>query len=84
MQIRRERVHILQEVQAEVRDALMAGLVGCQKSVLFETDRDGLSCGHTPEFIEVTVQSDRPLCGKTLDVRLTKVTAQGFFGELID
>ena len=84
MQIRRERVHILQSVQAEVRDALMAEMIGCDKSVLFETDRDGESTGHTPEFIEVTVSSDRPLCGKTLRVHLTEATADGCRGELID
>ena len=86
MQVRRERVHILQAVQAEIRDGLMAEILQSspEKTVLFETDRAGLSTGHTPEFIEVTVKTDLPLGGQVRRVRLTGVTQDGAEGVLLD
>ena len=44
---------------------------------MFETFRDGVATGHTPEFIEVRVRSDRPLHAETYPVRLTEVTPDG-------
>ena len=86
MNVRRERVHILQDVQAEIRNALMAEILQTapEKTVLFETDRAGFSTGHTPEFIEVTVKTDLPLGGQVRRVRLTKVSAEGANGVLLD
>ena len=86
MNVRRERVHILQDVQAEIRNALMAEILQTapEKTVLFETDRAGFSTGHTPEFIEVTVKTDLPLGGQVRRVRLTKVSTEGANGVLLD
>ncbi len=84
--VRRERVHILQDVQAKIRDGLMAEILQTspEKTVLFETDRAGLSTGHTPEFIEVTVKTDLPLSGQIRRVRLTEAGAEGAVGVLLD
>ena len=84
MQERRERLHRLQEVQEQIRTQLLAEIIASApvKQVLFETDCNGYSVGHTPEFIEVTVPTDRPLCGTTHTVRLTEVTDAGCAGVL--
>ena len=86
MQVRRERLHRLQAVQSEVRAELLGQILQespC-KQVLFETDYEGYTVGHTPEFIEVTVPTPLPLCGTTRNVRLTRVTDTGCDGILTD
>lgn len=86
MQERRARVHRLQEVQNEIRTQLLEQAIvdAPIKQVLFETDGDGYSVGHTPEFIEVTVRTDEPLCAKTRTVRLTGLNERGCTAELTD
>lgn len=85
MQVRRERLHKLQAVQNGIRTQLLERVLTNSpcKQVLFETDYDGYSVGHTPEFIEVKVCTDKPLGGTTHEVRLTRVTNTGCEGELI-
>ena len=86
MQVRRERLHILQTVQNGIRAQLIQQMLldfPC-KQVLFETDYDGYSIGHTPEFIEVKVPTLEPLCGTTRAVRLTRATDAGCEGILTD
>lgn len=86
MQVRRERLHKLQEVQAQIREEILAQILldtPC-KQVLFETDFDGYAVGHTPEFIEVKVPANLPLCGTTHKVRLCGSWEAGCLGELID
>ena len=85
MQERRRRLHILQEEQANIRAQLLGEIIAGApvKQVLFETDANGYSVGHTPEFIEVTVRSDKPLCGLTRSVRLTGINQTGCTAELI-
>ncbi len=86
MQQRRARVHRLQEVQGEIRTQLLEQMVAASpvKQVLFETDYDGYSIGHTPEFIEVTVKTDKALCATTRTVRLTGLTDTGCTADLVD
>ena len=85
MHERRERVHMLQSVQAEIRTELLAQIIAQNpvKEVLFETDANGCSVGHTPEFIEVTVPSEAPLCGQTRKVRLTEIGNAGCHALLL-
>ena len=86
MQVRRERLHFLQTVQNGIRAQLIQQMLldsPC-KQVLFETDYDGYSIGHTPEFIEVKVPTLEPLCGTTRAVRLTRATDAGCEGILTD
>ncbi len=86
MQVRRERLHKLQQVQEHIRTQLLEEIIATApvKQVLFETDSDGYATGHTPEFIEVTVPTTHPLCGTTHTVRLTALTESGCAGEQID
>ena len=85
MQVRRERLHKLQAVQQEIRTQLLQEILEASpcKQVLFETDYDGYAVGHTPEFIEVRVPTDKPLCGSVRAVRLTRVTDTDCEGVLI-
>ncbi len=86
MQERRARVHRLQEVQKKIRTELLMQVIADSpcKQVLFETDSEGYSTGHTPEFIEVTVKTDKSLCGTTHAVRLTGLDKVGCTAELLD
>lgn len=86
MQERRARLHRLQEVQEQIRTELLGQLIADTpiKQVLFETDSDGFSTGHTPEFIEVTVKTDKPLCGTTHKVRLNGLDKIGCTADLLD
>ncbi|MBQ2256275.1 MAG: tRNA (N(6)-L-threonylcarbamoyladenosine(37)-C(2))-methylthiotransferase MtaB [Clostridia bacterium] len=85
MQVRRERLHVLQKVQNEIRAQLLTEILESSpcKQVLFETDHDGYAIGHTPEFIEVKVSTDTPLCGTTRTVQLTQITQTGCEGILL-
>lgn len=86
MQIRRQRLHILQEQQAKIRSQLLCDVIAHSpvKQVLFETDGDGYAVGHTPEFIEVRVPTQAPLCGQTRSVQLTGTDSMGCTGILLD
>ena len=53
------------------------------KTVLFETYKDGRACGHTADFIEVSVPSPRPLHAIFADVRLISTDGNIVFGELV-
>ena len=86
MQVRRERLHVLHNVQKDIHAQILAEILEQSpcKQVLFETDYDGYAIGHTPEFIEVKVLTDTPLGGTTRAVRLTHATDTVCLGELID
>ena len=77
--VKKERVRILRALSNDIRRELLQQIIDQDpvKQVLFETFREGVATGHTPEFIEVRVPSDRPLHAQTLSVRLTGVTPDG-------
>lgn len=50
--------------------------------VLFETYENGVAFGHTPDFIEVAVKSDRSLHSEFHNVRLTHTDGNICFGVL--
>ena len=68
--VKHERVKILAAEEANIRRAILDGMEGRETEVLFETDSDGFSCGHTPDFAEVRCPTDSPLHGRILPVRL--------------
>ncbi len=84
-QTKHERLCRLEAVASEIRKELLTeeiAKIPC-RSVLFETYRDGVAYGHTAEFLEVSVKSDRPLHGEFADVHLTHTDGKLCFGELI-
>ena len=84
--IKRDRVHRLSSLEAEIRADILAEYLeshGCAE-VLFETYRDGVAYGHTPSFIEVSAKSDRPLGGELHTVRLISSDGEKIHGEIIE
>ena len=53
-------------------------------SVLFESFENGFAYGHTPDFLEIKVKSERPLHSEVLEVRLISHNGETFFAEIID
>lgn len=56
-QIKHERSAALIKKCGEISEAIHKEQIGKEYPVLFETDHDGYSVGHTPSFIEVRVPS---------------------------
>ena len=77
------RVHALSSVAEEIRGEILKNEIGKKKSVLFETFEDGYAFGHTPDFIEVAVESDTPLHAQTKDVMITRTDSNVCFGEIV-
>ena len=86
MQIRRRRLHVLQEEQNQIRAQMLDEMIANSpyKQVLFETDSPAGCTGHTPEFIEVTVPFEQPLCGQIRTVCLTGRSKDGCTAALTD
>ena len=53
-------------------------------TVLFESYDHGFAYGHTPDFLEVKVESDRPLHSEVLSVELLSHNGETFFAQIID
>lgn len=80
------RLHILSEVEALSRRSLLENEIANApfKEVLFETWRDRIATGHTADFLEVRVPSDKPLNACTLKVKVTSTDGNVLFGEIAD
>ena len=66
--VKHERAAKLSALEAEIRRDILNGLIGQQTEVLFETFKDGVVSGHTPEFVEIRCKSDVPLHAQTHSV----------------
>lgn len=79
------RLHILADIEATSRKRLLEKEISeCPiKQVLFETYKNGMATGHTPDFIEISVPSSRPLHAITATVRMISTDGNIVFGELV-
>jgi threonylcarbamoyladenosine tRNA methylthiotransferase MtaB len=70
--VKRERVHKLTDISKKIRNEILDRAVedGRELEVLFETCTDGYAQGHTADFIEVRVKTDRQLHGAFRSVKL--------------
>ena len=70
--IKHERVRILTDISREIRSKILDEKIskGDTVEVLFETSRDGYAFGHTGDFIEVKVKTQRKLHGLFRTVKL--------------
>ena len=75
--VKSERLEALDAVWREGVYNMAKEYIGTVREVLFETSEDGLSVGHTPEFLEVSVITDEDLHGEVRTVKLN-----GFDGKL--
>ena len=53
-------------------------------TVLFESFENGKAYGHTPDFLEVCVKSEKPLHSEVAFVRLISHNGETFFAEIVD
>ena len=53
-------------------------------TVLFESYENGFAYGHTPDFLEIKVESEHPLHSEVLRVRLVSHDGETFFAEIVD
>ena len=83
--IKSERLHILSDEVSKIRAALLQEMVANTPtvSVLFESMEKGLAFGHTANFVEVAIPSDRPLHGEIATVRLLRADDTRCYGEWI-
>lgn len=82
--IKRSRAETLSNTAKNIRAELLEKNI-CDSpvcDVLFETFSDGAAHGHTSDFIEVEVKSDKPLHSEFHKVRLTSTDGNICFGVL--
>ncbi len=77
------RLHILTDAVREIRKELLQEAVADTPTVtvLFESMENGYAFGHTANFIEVAVPSDRPLHGELCEVSLLRADDTRCYGE---
>ncbi len=70
--VKHERVRILSEISREIRAEILDEKIAknAPAEVLFETCKDGFAYGHTSDFIEVKVKTDKKLHGLFRSVKL--------------
>ncbi len=83
--IKRQRLHELETVTGEIRRELLEEAIQSRPltEVLFETCSEGYAYGHTADFLEVAVLSDRSLHGRVGQVCLQSTNGSICFGKLI-
>jgi len=84
-EIKRRRLHELEAIAAETRNEILSEAIATAPvtKVLFETYENGVAYGHTADFLEVAVPSERPLHAELLAVCLKTTDGNLCFGEKI-
>ena len=84
--VKHERVARLSEIALDVRKSILDREVsnGFEKEVLFETYKDGFAEGHTADFIEVRVKTDKDLRSLIRKVRLVSHNGEKCDGILVE
>ena len=76
------RAATLSALEKGIREEILKEEIGKTYQVLFETDEEGSSLGHTPNFLEVRCKASAPLHGQTRLVLLKKTEKNELVGEL--
>ena len=74
-QIKKYRVNDLSALEAGIRRDILDSLTGKTTEALFETYKEGYLYGHTPEFVEVKMPSERDMRGE--NAKITIVSSDG-------
>ena len=82
-EIKHARVSAIMKLQAEIRKEILEEQIGQTAEVLFETYKNGIAYGHTPNFIEVACPSPCPLTAKLLSVKILSATDDRCLGEIV-
>ena len=64
----------------EMAESYRQSQLGTVRSVLFETEKDGKCFGYTMEYMHCEAKGD--LIGKTVQIKMTGLTKEGFSGEI--
>ncbi len=85
-EIKKARLKTLEKIVSKVRAELLASEIVArpEREVLFETYKNGIAYGHTPEFIEVAVKAPESMNGCMASVRLVSTDGLLCIGELLD
>ena len=83
--IKKERLHILEAQQKIIKKELLESFVLSNESteVLFESYDGEYILGHTPNFIEVKVNSNAPRGNEILNVKPTHTDGEYVYAEII-
>lgn len=84
-EIKKERARTLAGIQADIKLSILNRTVEAGKpvEVLFETDENGISHGHSDSFIEISAASDKELRGQILNVLPLSTDGDIIFGKII-
>lgn len=85
-EIKKKRSAELISLERSIREAEFDRLLaqGGAHRVLFESFENGKAYGHTPDFLEVCVKSEKPLHSEVASVRLISHNGETFFAEIVD
>ncbi len=85
-EVKKERLKLLSNLEAEIRKELYEEYVKTHStvSVLFESFDGEFMYGHSPNFIEIKVKSDKKLSGKIETVSLVGFDSERIYGELLN
>ncbi len=80
------RLHLLSEIEKSARRNILEAEIAERpiKEVLFETWREGVATGHTADFLEVSVPSDRPLHACLATVMVHSTDGNILYGTLCE
>ena len=78
--VREDRARELIRLGEEMADSYRRSQLGSVRSVLFETEKDGVSFGYTMEYMHCAATGN--LIGRTVDVKITGLSEEGFIGEI--
>ena len=81
--VKNERAHAAHEVAAQMQREYLEQCVGSEQAVLFETEEDGWSFGHAPNYAEVKVEGTK-LRGLVKLVKIRSISGQMLVGAAID
>ena len=85
-EIKKQRSAELIFLEKGIREAEFDRIIVANSThtVLFESYENGCAYGHTPDFLEVCVKSDKPLHSEVLQVKFTSHNGETFFAEIVD
>lgn len=81
--VKNERAHAAHEVAVQMQREYLEQCVGSEQAVLFETEEDGWSFGHAPNYAEVKVEGTK-LRGLVKLVKIRSISGQMLVGAAID
>ncbi len=81
--VKNERAHAAHEAALEMQREYLESCVGTVQAVLFETEENGYSTGHAPNYTEVRIEGES-LRGLVKMVKIQAVSGQMLVGTSID